>query len=249
MLGPGDIASGLLAARRGGPRLSPQQVGNAPSNPAEAYEIQHLVAQATGPVGGFKIARRPGQPQIMAPIFRKDVRQSPAIFGRNEIDRIGIELEVGFCVTSPLPDPGDDAFAERARDCVSVAPVLEIVDTRLTDLDASSPLLRLADNQINGALVVGTPREDWQGMQLETVNASLVLGAQTVLDGPSVVPGGDAFETFLHLARMVGSHCGGLKPGHFVITGSLNGLPFIERGMSVRGWIEGLGEVATNFPP
>lgn len=242
------MASRLIIARGGGPRLSPQQVGDAPRNPAEAYEIQSLVAQATGPVGGFKIARRPGQPQIMAPIFRKDVRPSSATFGRHEIDRIGIELEVGFLVRSPLPDPEDEAFAARARDCVSAVPVLEIVDTRLADLESASPLLRLADNQINGALVVGTPRDDWQGMPLETVNARLTLGAQTVLDGPSPVPGGDAFETFLHLARMVGSHCGGLRPGHVVITGSLNGLPFIERGTAVRGWIEGLGEVAADFP-
>lgn len=246
--GPGDIASGLLMARSGGPRLSPQQVGNAPRNSAEAYDIQRLVAQATGPVGGFKTALRPGQPQIMAPIFQKDVRTSPAILGRHEIDRIGVELEVGFLVKSPLPDPDDEAFATRARNCVWAVPVLEIVDTRLADLDSASPLLRLADNQINGALVVGTPCHEWQGFQLETVNARLTFGSQTVLDGPSSVPGGDAFETFCHLARMVGAHCGGLKPGHIVITGSLNGLPFIERGTAVHGWIEGLGEVAADFP-
>jgi 2-keto-4-pentenoate hydratase len=235
-------------ARNGGPRLSPQQVGDAPRSAAEAYEIQRLVAQAIGPIGGFKIARRPGQPQIMAPIFRKDVRTSPAIFARHEIDRIGVELEVGFLVKAPLPDPEDEAFATRARDCVSAVPVLEIVDTRLAHLESASPLLRLADNQINGALVVGTPCDEWQGLQLETVNARLTFGSQTVLDGPSPVPGGDAFETFLHLVRMVGPHCGGLKPGHVVITGSLNGLPFIERGTAVRGWIEGLGEIAADFP-
>lgn len=246
--GSADIAARLLVARNGGPSFLPEDAGNVPQCLAEAYEIQQLVAQDIGPVGGFKVGRRPGQMEIMAPIFSKDIRTSPATFNRDEIDSIGIELEVGFLITSPLPDPGNEQFVARARMCVSAVPVLEIVDTRLSDAAAASPLLRLADNQMNGALVMGTPRVDWQDLQLDTVRTRLAFNSEVVLDGPVAVPGGDAFETFCFLAQTVGTHCGGLRPGHVVITGSLNGLPFVERGTTVRGWIEGLGDVAADFP-
>lgn len=243
-----DLADQLISARNGGPRVSSADASDSVAGACDAYAIQRRVVEAVGPVAGFKTGRRPGQDQIMAPIFQKDVRTSPAIFTRADIDRIGIELEVGFIVDRPLPDPVSADFENQARACVSAVAALEIVDTRLSDIETAPPLLRLADNQLNGGLVVGAARGDWQGMDLATVRARLNLGTQTVLDGSADVPGGDAFATFCALARMIGSHCGGLRPGQVVITGSLNGMPFIERGTSVRGWIEGLGEVAADFP-
>lgn len=243
-----EIATRLIDARNGGPFLIPQEIGQALPSSAEAYEVQRIVADAIGPVGAFKTARRPGQAQIMAPIFQKDIQRTPAVFARDQINRIGIELEVGFLVKAPLPAATDADFAEKARRCVSAVAVLEIVDTRLAEIDPAPPPLRLADNQLNGALVVGEPLDDWQELDLETVTATLKLGDETVLDGAAPVPGGDAFRTFCGLAQMVGSHCGGLRPGHVVITGSLNGMPFIERGTSVRGWIDGLGAVEADFP-
>lgn len=243
-----DLAEGLIAARNGGPRLSTGDVAGAVASVSDAYAIQRRVAETIGGIGAFKTGRRPGQDQILAPIFQKDTRGSPAIFTSAEIDRIGVELEVGFLVDRPLPDAGDTDFERRARDCVSAVAALEIVDTRLSDIESAPPLLRLADNQLNGGLVVGAPRRDWQEMDLATVRARLSLGTEIVLDGSADVPGGDAFATFCAMARMIGPHCGGLRPGQVVITGSLNGMPFIERGTTVRGWIDGLGEVAANFP-
>lgn len=245
---PQEIADRLLAARRGGPKLAPGATGGRPASSEESYRVQALVAAALGPVGGFKTARKPGVPQIMAPILAADVRTSPAVFGPSELDLIGIELEVGFVVERPLPEPEHPEFAALAREAVSAVATLEIVDARIAAHETADPLLKLADNQINGGLVVGTPRRDWQGLDLSRVAARLDLGGETVLDGPAEVPGGDAFETFCALARMVGAHCGGLKPGQVVITGSLNGLPFVERGTPVWGRIEGLGEVRADFP-
>ncbi|MCP3056692.1 hypothetical protein [Aurantimonas marianensis] len=243
-----DRADRLIGARNGGPKLSTGEMADAVASACDAYAIQRRVAQAVGPVGGFKTGRRPGENPIMAPIFQKDVWRSPAIVSGADFDRIGIELEVGFLVNTPLPDPESADFECRARACVSAVAALEIVDTRLTDIETAPPLLRLADNQLNGAVVIAAPRADWQALDLGTVSARLNLGSQTVLDGSADVPGGDAFATFCALARMIGAHCGGLKSGQIVITGSLNGMPFIERGTPVRGWIDGLGEVAADFP-
>lgn len=245
---PDEIACRLVQARDGGPKLPPSNIPDMPATLGEAYDIQRNVAQAIGSIGGFKTGRRPHAPQLMAPIFRKDVRQSPAILGRDDVDLIGIELEVGFVIVAPLPEIENPAFEAKARSCVSAVAALEVVDTRLSEIDSAPPLLRLADNQLNGALVIGEPCKNWHSLKLDTMKVKLTIGSRTVLDGVVPVPGGDAYDTFCGLARTIGPHCGGLAVGQVVITGSLNTLCFIDRGVSVNGWIDGLGDVAASFP-
>lgn len=242
------LARRFIDARKTGRKITPEEVRAGPRDLDEAYLVQALTAEALGPTGAFKTGRKsPDAKPIMAPIPAFTVRQSPAVFGRDELWLIGIELEIGFRIDAPLPSPDDPDFEARARGCVSALAALEVVDTRLADHESAGPLLKLADNQINGGLVVGAPRRDWRSLDLARVDARLRFGDEVVLDGSVDVPGGDAFATFCVFARQVGTHCGGLQPGQFVITGSVNGLPFIERGTSVHGEIAGLGEVAADF--
>lgn len=244
-----NLAKALIDARRTGRKLGPRDVGTGPSDVAAAYRIQAEVARAAGPVVAWKTGRKtPGGEQTLAPIFAGTVRPSPATFGADELWLIGVELEIAFLIERPLPPVDDPDFEARARGCVSAVAVIEVVDTRLADHEAAGPLAKLADNQINAGLVVGTLRADWQDLDLTRPAAALAFGAETVIDGPREVPGGDAFATFCAFARLVGDHCGGLRVGQYVTTGSLNGLPFIERGTPVAGRIEGLGEVAVDFP-
>lgn len=241
------LAEHLVSARSGGPTLDPKVFDGRIKSVEQAYAVQQAVTDATGPVGAFKTARKPGQPQIMAPIFSRDISKSPARFDAGDFNLIGIELELGFLITDDLPPAGDDAFRDKARACVALVPAIEIVDTRLTGIEEAGPMLRLADNQLNGGLVFGEPVADWHSLDLSTVAARLTFNGETVLDGQATVPGGDAFETFCGLAEMAGSHCGGLKPGHVVITGSLNGMPFVQPGTSIHGFISGVGEVSVDI--
>lgn len=242
------LAGALIRSRAGGPKagLSIERTG--PLSAGQAYQVQEALARRFGPAGAFKVACKPGQPVIMAPIYAADIRPSGHSFPTPEGEQIGIELEIGFKILRPLPQPGTAEYRQRLRDCVSLVPVIEVVLTRLEDAEAASPMLRLADNQLNGGLVVGPERADWQDLDLTQATATLEFGATRVLDGTVPVPGGDAFENFCKLVEMADGHCGGLQPGHVVITGSLNGLPYIEAGTAVKGWIEGLGEVSTTFP-
>ena len=62
------------------------------------------------------------------------------------------------------------------------------------------------------------------------------------------VPGEvDAFQVLKDCLEVVGNHCGGLKPGMFVTTGSLSGLFWIAKGAEVRGSIAGLGDVTVTI--
>ena len=240
------IAGRLLEARRGGPPLSAGGEDAQGLTRGETYAVQALVAQEHGHAGGFKVACKPGAPQIMAPIFSDDIIDSPAQLPVPEGERIGVELELGFRVIAPLPAADAPNRSARLAECLELVPVIEIIRTRL-DAEDVPPLIKLADNQINGGLVVGSGLRDWRHLDLSGAHARLDLGGQTILDGRAEVPGGDAFANFQALEAMVGDHCGGLHPGHVVITGSLNGLPYITAPCKIEGRIGGLGEVALDL--
>lgn len=244
---PRRIAEMLIAARRGGAKPQADELQVLLPGSGACYEIQAIVTEAFGPAGAFKTARKPGQPTIMAPIYQSDIAASPACFSSRRFSVIGIELEVGFVVGKELPAPDESEFERRTAECISALPCIEIVDTRLVSIDGASPLVRLADNQLNGGLVVGEPVADWHGLDLGRMKFHLDLGGGRSMEGFADVPGGNAFGNFCALARMIGSHCGGLRPGTIVITGSLNGMPFVESGSRVRGHIEGLGFVEVQF--
>lgn len=236
------IVPELLEARRTGLPVDRAGLGGVIPTEEEAYRIQAEVASVVGEIGGFKVANKPGAPRIMAPIFRKDILQTPACIDVPAKEEIGIELEIGFLIDAALPGKEIPNRREAIARCLSVLPVIEIVRTRLPrDV---SPALKLADNQINGGLVVGAPVRHWSSLALGEVEASLSLGGERILDGTARVPGGEAFENFLVLEEMIGDHCGGLRPGHVVITGSLNGLPYCRAGTGIEGWISGLGGVS-----
>lgn len=235
----------LLEARRTGRPVTGELVRELEPTVDAAYRIQAEVARAIGQVGGFKVANKPDAPRIMAPIFSKDIVTAPASVGVSSEEEIGIELEVGFRIERTLPDRNTPNRREAISQCLCALPVIEIVRTRLPR-DAT-PVLKLADNQINGGLVLGAPITDWTSLSLGPVTARLDLGEDRVLDGEVGVPGGNAFENFLVLEEMLGDHCGGLRPGQVVITGSLNGLPYVRAGIDVRGRIDGLGEVSLSL--
>lgn len=232
----------MLEARRRGRPVPASSIRELTPTVEDAYRIQAEVARAIGQVGGFKVANKPDAPRIMAPIFSKDIMTAPAAITVSPDEDVGIELEVGFRVERALPVRGAPNRRQAIARCLSALPAIEVVRTRLP-ADAS-PVLKLADNQINGGLVLGAPVRDWAALPLGQVAASLDLGDDRVLDGEARVPGGDAFENFLVLEQMLGDHCGGLRPGQVVITGSLNGLPYVRAGIAVTGWIGGLGPVS-----
>ncbi|MBD3678543.1 MAG: 2-keto-4-pentenoate hydratase [Rhodobacteraceae bacterium] len=236
------LVSALLEARRAGRPVAGDVARQLDLTVEEAYRIQAEVARTIGQIGGFKVANKPDAPRIMAPIFRKDILTAPAVLDVPSDEDIGIELEVGFRIERPLPDRAFPDRRDAIAKCLSALPVIEIVRTRLP-MDVT-PVLKLADNQINGGLVVGTPITDWTSLALGPVSAGLDLGDERVLDGDANVPGGDAFENFLVLEEMIGDHCGGLQTGQIVITGSLNGLPYVKAGIDILGRIDGFGEVS-----
>lgn len=239
-LAENEFAKALLNAHRSGTRFVPS--GLVPVRSDQAFAAQATVIAEFGSVGAFKVADKTGAPFVMAPI------RADRLFENGDkvpvIDRVGIELEVGFEILSPLPQGAD--IAKIARN-VWPRPVIEIVDTRIDGPLADDPFVKLADLQANSALVVGARAVDWDGTDFGDVVAQLTCGDTKVLDGKATVPGGSALSMVSKLAERVGGHCGGLQPGQIVITGSLNGLPYFPAGQDLHGRIATLGEISCHL--
>ena len=160
----------------------------------------------------------------------------------------GIELEIAFRIDRELPDRDAPDFEDRLREAVSVVPVIEMVDSRLYDMNAVTPLTKLADNQSGFGLVVGSPIADWQSLDITSPAVTFTVnGVQT---GPTsgMVPGGhSAFEVLAGLVASVDDFCGGLSVGHYVTCGALTGLHFTEAGAAVEGSIAGIGDVSVTI--
>lgn len=236
------LVAQLLAARNGGPKL-PASAGEGLTR-ARIFAVQETVAAGLGPVGGFKVACPSDAPIVIAPIMARDIYQTPAEITVPAGEEVGIELEYAFRLIASPPDRDAPDFEARLRAGVELLPAFELVQSRLADPKGAGPAIKMLDNQLNGAVVLGASRRDWQGVDVTRAGARLLLGGETLLDGAARVPGGDAFATLCALARALGGHCGGLQVGQVVITGSLNGLPWVTPPTTAQGRIAGLGEVA-----
>lgn len=233
----------LVTAHQTAQRLAP--TGPAPSDATQVYDIQRRVAASLGPVGGFKTARKGDAPPIMAPLFASGILRSGAQVPVRDV--MGIELEVGFEILRDRPAGGWPRDLSDLVACLRPVAVIELVDTRIKGPLAEDPLAKLADNQINAGLVIGETAPDWAGQDFGTPLARMKAGADVLLDGQGLVPGGSALETVAALAREIGDHCGGLKQGQIIITGSLHPLVYYPAGTHVEGWIEGIGSVSVTL--
>lgn len=237
------IAQLLLRARTAN-ELIPFQTYTKPQLTQEdAYAIQALVASDVGPIGAWKTGRPDNlSVPVYAPILAQTVRTSPASYSVQELRCCGIELEIGFYIDRPLP-PFGVGFASALRDCVRPVVTLEIVDSRVQNFLELPSAAKLADNQVNGGLVIGLPVDNWSELNLTQAEVTLSINGQVVVSGISDVPGGNAFDTLSVMAGLVGAHCGGLRQGQVITTGTLSGIIFLEPGSAVEGHVAGLGTV------
>ena len=211
-----------------------------------AFKVQQAVCNAIGTPVAWKASPPSATSEaMMAPVMPGTLRPSGATYTAQELFACGIEIEIAFRIDKPLPSPTDSDFETALRAAVTPVVVIEVVDGRTEGFVDRAPLAKLADNQINGGLVIAEPTGG--AVDLSNPEVKLTLGGEVVVDGRTAVPGGDAFASLLALAGMVGDHCGGVKPGQYVTTGALGGLFFVTPGTDVEGWIDGLGSVRMTF--
>jgi 2-keto-4-pentenoate hydratase len=220
-----------------------------PRSIADAYAIQDAVADATGPIGGWKVGAKDATAEpTCAPLCVAWIVASPARFEHDRFARHGIEAELAFTFARDLP-PSDRTYAERdvAAAIASVHPVIEVVDSRFADVQAADPLSQLADSLSHGALVVGPGIALPAAFDVARQSVELRFGEALEFSGVNSNPAGDPLRLLAWLANHVAGRRGGLRRGDVVTTGSWSGLRFAEPRARVRARFAGIGEASVEF--
>jgi 2-keto-4-pentenoate hydratase len=244
------LTDALVAARRSNTTLDASTWTDVLQDPAQAYEVQDAVAAALGWFGDRAIPahwKSGGASRSVtlthAPLPPQGVRNSPADFSDLVFHAPGIEAEIalrlGQDVTPAMAAKLDHQDAASLIDAMAVS--VEIVDSRW-HLAATPPLLRLADSQVHGALVLGEWQPyaafDWASQRCQTKvgNSETVVreGTHPLADPAWLLP-----IWLRHITR----HGQTAPAGTVVTTGSWVGIVPCRRGDQVTVEFAGIGSV------
>jgi 2-keto-4-pentenoate hydratase len=243
-------AHAIAQARRTKTRvlLPPDQ---RPADAADAYAIQQavtslLTAGMPHGVRGWKV----GAPDLAtepsaSPIL--ELIASPASIDPARLAMIGVEAEIAVVFATDLPPrasaySGDEVLAAVDR----VVAAIEVCDTRLQDWKEAPDPLRLADHQLNFALVTGsgvpaTSRFDFAGQTM-----SMRVDGTVVKEGRGCHSVGNPLLLLPWIANHA-ARTGGIRRGDAVTTGSWLGMHYVEPGVSIEVEFPGIGAANVTF--
>jgi 2-keto-4-pentenoate hydratase len=247
------LLSALIDARRRHASI-PLSGLPVPRSDADAYAVQRAVAHALGwfanarpPAWKVGAASRDATPNA-APLPAAGIRESPATFVAGTFNRILVEGEIAFRLRAPL-DAAPDVDAARA---VAAAVdewlvTIEIVDPRYDDLDATAAALRLADQGLHGALVVGTGRRFPQAVDWASLVALVRRNGDIVRQTHGGHPLGDLAFLLPWLARHAEANGMPLAAGDIVTAGTWTGVVEAFPGETIDVEFPAIGRASVHF--
>jgi 2-keto-4-pentenoate hydratase len=253
-----EAARLLAEARRTGVPIKelPQEIR--PLVAADSNQIADEVTKILGhDIAGWKITflYKPREIPFQAPIYSHLMFSSPAKVPVSLTPSLFIEPEITFRLLADLP-PRDKLYrAEEVASVVEACPSMEIVDTRFDTkhrtirqrLNERATLVEAyADNQTNGAFVIGSGVKDWRDIDFGAVNVRMSADDKTIVE----TVGGHAFvDPFLPVVVLANQfrRGSGLKKGHVVATGSFSGFFPVEIGQQIVADFEGVGQAKAMF--
>ncbi len=236
----------LLGAHNGGEAVSAAFVGAHPLSRAEGLEAQAQVQEALGPVGAWKVSSSSTKEKPnFAPILSKRIYGESARFAAGTFRSIGIECEIAYRMARDLLDP--PYTREQVADAIAgLVPLVEVCDSRLADFKGAPHAWRLADGGRNGAILIGDMVEDWRKIDTHRQPVTLNFGKDIAADKiGNANP--DLVAIVQLLANQAGPHCGGVRAGQIIATGSMTGTLPVDPATEVVARFPGLGELRASF--
>lgn len=242
------LSRALIAARRERRALDPQDWQDAVPDAEAAYAVQQAVADAFGWCpGGVAAHWKSGgpsreEPLTHAPLPPDGVHLVSADLSGWPLRLRIVEAEVALRLGSEVaPQAALQLTPEAAQKLVDAICVsIEIVDTRWSDFDRATPLMRLADLQSHGALVLGEwgpyRRRNWSEQACE-----LRIGSQVQIRRTGSHTLGDPLWVLPAWLRHATRHGATVPAGTVVTTGSWVGMPSAQAGDEVLAEFEGIG--------
>jgi len=259
-LGPTDVieaARYLLKARGDFRRLAGFPQSCRPQDMDDAYLIQKAFAEEWElPVAGWKIGCTARDQQRMlgvkepffGRVFAPFLKQSPAELSGTAFHMLGLESEFAFRLKAAIrPRPNPYTRAEVEKKVGALHPAIELVDSRLDDWLNRGPASIVADNGVNGALVIGDPVREWRKHDLAKLRVKLAIDGQVVGRGTGKRVLGHPLEALTWFANAASAAGLVLERDQIVSTGTVTGLNFAAPGATGVADFGPLGEVRLSF--
>jgi 2-keto-4-pentenoate hydratase len=249
----------LLRARREMTRLPGLPASCRPQTPADGYAIQEAFIAAWGqPLAGWKVGCTSQVAQAMlgvdepfyGPVFAPLLHHSPAVLPAADFHMLALECEFAFRLAYDLPAEGAPYDRDKVMAAVdALLPAIEVISSRVGDLATAGGPQVIADCGVNGALVVGEARADWQGLRLDEHRVRIAIDGEGRGEGTGAAVLGHPLNALIWFVNRRAEHGRGLLAGEVVTTGTCTGLTPVAPGQSAVADYGELGRIELRFTP
>ena len=240
-------ADALLNARRTGETLTDLPTELQPVDLVEVYFVHGLLAAAYGEIGGWKIgAPNAEATPLFAPMPRAWMAASGSLLSGNRYR--GLEAEIAFLVGEDLP-PRDTPYTrvEVVAAMASCHPVIEVLESGLSDPMTVTKNSMLADLHMHGGFVYGPAFPGWESVDFNTEKVTLSVDGIVRVERVGSNTSGDLVKLLPWLANEGAARTGGLRKGQWITTGSWTGNTLASAGSVVDVAFSTVGGVGLRF--
>ena len=174
------LVARLVAARRGGERVTAERILSAVRTSDAAYQVQARVDAALWPEASAAVWKAGADSRdslpTAAPIAPALVYASPAAIPAAALTTRIVEAEIAYLFGQDLPPRATPYTMDEVAEAIaSMHVAIEIVDPRIADFATASSLAKLADHLVNGAFVRGDGIVNWRRIDLRKQKATLSI--------------------------------------------------------------------------
>ena len=211
----------------------------------QAYLVQRQKMQYLDPnPKHWKIGLMNDGEAFIAPITSQDSQRSPGDFSNRKFNALHVEAELAYRLNTDFL-PGQHYSEQQVFAGIdAIAVSIEILDSRLQNWQHASQTLHLADNQMNGALVIGEAIKDWQNIDYARQKVELFINRQLIAEDSGSHPQQDP-TSLLSAGVNQGTKRGyKLTAGSWITSGTWSGYPQAKAGDYISVNFLGLGEAS-----
>jgi 2-keto-4-pentenoate hydratase len=247
----------LFAAFRDRQRLATLPDDRRPATVEEGYAIQEAFCARIGSDhAGWKVgatgaavqkARGLTEP-IRGRLFHSLNHPGPLEIPAADFFEPKLEAEYAFRLAADLPVSGAPYTPARVAEAIAaLIPAMEICDSRLTDFQTAGAAANIADNVIQGGMVLGAPAEAWQTFDIAALPVVLAADGTEVASGSGANVMGHPLKAFAWLVNHLAARGIPLAAGEIVTTGTCTGVTPVVPGQRYTADFGGLGSVTVTF--
>jgi 2-keto-4-pentenoate hydratase len=185
-------------------------------------------------------------------VRRKLVYRNHGDLDRSKYCAPGIELEIVVRLGKDI-EPREEPWTRQELEgsVAALMPGFEVVDDRYEGILDMPAITLAADDFCNAGCVLGDEVTDWQNLDLEAIEGTMIVSGSSPDSGTRIGHGRDVLghplEALAYVANHLGKHGKTLKAGEIVMLGSLVKTAWLDAGDSATGEIKGLGKVSLSF--